>query len=41
LQHDCSVVAWGKILKPEDSELNAQLLNIWGITNEKRLYYNK
>jgi len=41
LHHDCSVVAWGKILNPEDSELNAQLLNIWGVTNEKRLYYNK
>lgn len=41
LQHDCSVVAWGKILKPEDSELNAQLLNYWGVTKVKKQYYNE
>jgi hypothetical protein len=41
LHHDCSVLAWGTIIKPEDSELNAQLLNIWGVTNKKKLYYNK
>lgn len=41
LHNDCTVLSWGKILKPEDSELNAQLLNIWRITNEKRLYYNE
>ncbi len=41
LQHDCTVVAWEKISKPEDSDLNAQLLKIWRITDEKKLYYNK
>jgi hypothetical protein len=41
LQEGCSVVAWDKIIKSEDSELNAQLLIIWGITKEKKLYYNK
>lgn len=41
LQHDCSIVDWRKIDKPEKSELNAQLLTIWGVTKEKRYYYNK
>lgn len=41
LKHDCTVLSWGKIIKPEDSELNAQLLCIWRITKEKKLYYNK
>jgi hypothetical protein len=41
LKHDCSVVSWIKIDNPEKSELNAQLLTIWRITNEKRYYYNK
>jgi hypothetical protein len=41
LKHDCSVVSWSKIDKPEKSELNAQLLTIWRITNEKKYYYNK
>lgn len=41
LRHDCSVVAWEKLDIPEKSELNAQLLNLWGITKEKKLYYNK
>jgi hypothetical protein len=41
LDLDCSVLAWSKITKPEDSELNAQLMTIWKITKEKKLYYNK
>jgi hypothetical protein len=41
LPNDYIVLSWGKILKPEDSELNAQLLLNWRITKEKRLYYNK
>ena len=41
LQNDCKVLSWDKISKPEDSDLGAQLLYIWGITKEKRLYYNK
>jgi len=41
LKTDCSVMSWTKILKPEDSELNAQLLTTWRITNDKKLYYNK
>lgn len=41
LKNNCSVLSWDKITKPEDSELNAQLLLLWNITNEKRLYYTK
>jgi hypothetical protein len=41
LKEDCSVVAWEKFNTPEESELNAQLLNIWGITKEKKLYFNR
>ena len=41
LKQDCSVVAWDKYDSPEKSELNAQLLTIWRITDEKKYYYNK
>lgn len=37
--YDCNVISWGKIHDPNDSELNAQLLKIWRITKEKKLYY--
>ena len=41
LKSDCSVMTWTKIHKPEDSELQAQLLTIWNITKYKKLYFNK
>ncbi|RLD59904.1 MAG: hypothetical protein DRJ05_05690 [Bacteroidetes bacterium] len=41
LHQDCSVLEWHKILEPEDSELNARLLKIWKVTDEKKLYYYK
>jgi hypothetical protein len=41
LKQDCTVVGWYKIEAPEYSELNARLLVIWGITKEKKLYYQK
>jgi hypothetical protein len=41
IENDCKVLSWEKINKPEDSELNAQLLQIWNITKDKKLYYNK
>jgi hypothetical protein len=41
LHNDCSVVSWGKILKPEESKLNAQLLTLWKVTKENKLYYNE
>ena len=41
LENDCSVLAWKKIDDPASSEFNAQLLQFWGITEEKKLYYQK
>lgn len=41
LDTDCSVVAWEKFDKPEDSELNAELLTLWGITERNKLYYHR
>ena len=41
LEYDCSIMAWGKIEDPAKSELNAQLLEYWGITKKKKLYYQK
>jgi len=41
LRYKCSIVSWEKLDIPEQSELNAQLLKLWGITKEKKLYYNK
>lgn len=41
LTHDCSVVAWGKFKKPEESQLNGQLLQMWGITQDVKLYVNQ
>ena len=41
LKCDCNVLAWNKLIKPEDSELQAQLLTIWRITNDNKLYFNK
>jgi hypothetical protein len=41
LKTDCTVLSWSKIQRAEDSDLNAQLLTIWGVTREKKLFYNK
>jgi hypothetical protein len=41
LDQDCTVLAWGKLKQPEDSELMGQLLLHWGITKEKKLYFNR
>jgi hypothetical protein len=41
LEKDCHLLSWGPILEKEHSALNAELLLIWNITSEKRLYYNK
>jgi hypothetical protein len=32
-------MSWWKINRPEHSETNAQLLQYWGITKDKKLYY--
>ncbi|HLO91448.1 MAG TPA: hypothetical protein VK172_09825 [Lentimicrobium sp.] len=41
IEPDVKVLSWGNIERPEDSELNSQLLMIWNITNERKWYYNK
>ena len=39
LDNECSILAWETIRDPGSSEVNARLLQIWGVTTEKRLYY--
>jgi hypothetical protein len=39
LASDCTVMAWGPIKDPAASELNAELLQYWGVTEKKKLYY--
>lgn len=41
VKNDCTIMAWEKFKDPNESELNAQLFNYWGLTNEKKLYYQK
>ncbi len=41
LPGDCTLMSWEKILDPRDSELQAELIYYWKITNEKKLYYQK
>ncbi|MCF8371190.1 MAG: hypothetical protein K9H64_06195 [Bacteroidales bacterium] len=41
ISNDCFLLSWEKITDPNYSELNAQLLQIWRITDEKKLYYNE
>ena len=38
---DCNILAWKKITDYKESELNAELLMLWGVTKEKKLYYQK
>lgn len=37
----CTVMSWHQIKNPQESESRAQLLEYWGITQGKRLYYNE
>jgi hypothetical protein len=42
LSGDCTVLGWNeKITHPNASKLNAQLLQIWRVTEEERLYYSE
>jgi len=41
LESDCSIMEWDKISDYRASELNAQLLEYWGITEGRKLYYQK
>ncbi|WP_310393702.1 hypothetical protein [Hymenobacter sp.] len=37
----CTVMAWGNVGAPPESEINAQMLEYWGITRGKKLYYQQ
>lgn len=40
LSTDCNIMAWSDIYEsPKRSELNAEMMQFWGITKEKKLYY--
>lgn len=39
LNEDCTILAWDKIYDPRESELNSRLLHYWGITNDRKLYF--
>ncbi len=41
LHSDCSVLSWELIEDPSETELNARLLQMWNITDKKKLYYHK
>ena len=38
---DCTVLSWVPIADTKDSEWNAQLLEYWGVTKGKKLYYQE
>jgi hypothetical protein len=38
---ECPVLSWWKISHPKYSETNAQLLEYWGVTKGKKLYYHE
>lgn len=38
---ECPVMSWWKINRPEYSETNAQLLEYWGVTKGRKLYYHE
>ena len=38
---ECKIMSWWKINDPQYSETNAQLLEYWGVTKGKKLYYHE
>jgi hypothetical protein len=41
LKNTCTVMAWDKIASPQESVINAQLLEFWGVTTSTKLYYQQ
>jgi len=41
LENDCRVLNWRKVYDPNLNKLNAELLTIWEITNEKNVFITK
>jgi len=40
LDNDCAVVAWEPLYNPKESKSHAELLYLWNITDEVKLFYN-
>lgn len=38
---ECTIISWGIIHDPQESELHARLLQRWRITKEKKLFYQE
>jgi hypothetical protein len=41
LPDNCTVMSWTKTMNQGDSEVNADLLYLWHVTKEKKLYYQQ
>lgn len=41
IQSKCNVMSWTKITDYKNSDLNSELLQYWGITKEKKFYYQE
>jgi len=41
LKNNCNVISWRKITDPKESELNGELLKLWRVTKDKKLYYQE
>ncbi|GEM_PF-1333646 len=41
LSNDCNIMSWGKMTDYKNSELKSELLLLWNITSEKKLFYQK
>ena len=41
IDHNCMLLSWTNISDYRDSELNSRLLEIWGVTEEAKLYYQE
>jgi hypothetical protein len=38
---DCNILSWGQIKRPQESQLNSELLYMWNVTKVRKLYYNE
>ncbi len=41
LSNNCPVMSWNPITRQADSDMNAELLKLWGVTDEVRPYYSE
>ena len=40
LTSNCTVISWEMFGSPEESKLNSELMQLWNITTDKKLYYH-